>query len=105
MGYMLVAAFAYSLVPLVVALSGGARAPFMFNAWLSLGVAVGCVLFLLVSFRGVRADFALILDRLVLWPGCGFLLLACGGLVGLCAVLMVSAFHRHHGRGHPIHFP
>ena len=79
MGYMMVAALVYSLIPLVVALSGGAQVPFVFNAWLSLGVAVGCVLFLLVSFRGVRADFVVIRDRLVRWPACGFLLLACGG--------------------------
>ena len=71
MGYMLIASIAFSLLPLVVNLAGGAQAPFLFNAWLRLGVAGGCLVFLIVSFRGGHLrveDVVLVGKRLFVWP-------------------------------------
>ena len=39
LGYMLIASITYYLVPLVVNLAEGAQSPFLFNAWLRIGVA------------------------------------------------------------------
>ena len=84
LGYMLFASVGYSLVPLVVHLAGGVDAPFLFNAWLSLGVASGSLLFLVVSFRGAGLggeDLVLAGKRLVVWPAGVPVLLACVGSV------------------------
>ena len=71
MGYMLIVSIAFSLIPLVVHLAGGAQAPFLFNAWLRTGVAVACLLFLIIFFRSGHLrgeDVVLIGRRLFVWP-------------------------------------
>ena len=55
-GYMLIAVFGISLIPLFVDLGGGSKNPFIFNAWLRIGASIGCLLFLLVQYRGARLE-------------------------------------------------
>ena len=52
-GYMLAAVAGYSVMPLLVALSGGAYGPFLFNAGVTFGVGIGQAVFLWVFFRNV----------------------------------------------------
>lgn len=63
-GYMLIAVVAFSLIPLAVSLAGGAKAPFQFNLWFRMGVAAGCLLFLLVFHRNVLFDTG---SRSLIW--------------------------------------
>ena len=82
MGYMLIASVAYSVIPLVVNLAGGSHAPFLFNAWLRMGVAGACLLFLLVFFRSGHlrgGDVVLVWKRFVVWPASALIILAVAG--------------------------
>ncbi len=55
-GYMLMAVFFYSLVPLLISQAGGFENPFLFNAAWRLGVAGGCALVLLALYRSLIMD-------------------------------------------------
>ena len=71
LGYMLLASVANSVIPLIVDLSGGSGTPFLFNAWLRAGVAVGCLLFLVSRLRSSglqRKSIALVGKRVFFWP-------------------------------------
>ena len=50
-GFMLAAVVGYSLIPLAIALSGGAENPFYFNASMNVGICVGLMAFLATAYR------------------------------------------------------
>ena len=69
--YMLIATLANSLIPMVVHHARGSENPFLFNAWLSLGVAGGCAIFLMTTSRkaGLRtSDIPTTLRHISRWP-------------------------------------
>ena len=49
--YMLLAVVFFSSLPLIIAWGGGGQAPFLFNAGMSGGMALGCLLFVAVFYR------------------------------------------------------
>lgn len=53
---MIVATTGYSLVPLAIALGGGADAPFLLNAGLTLGLCLGYVPFVLAAYPSLLLD-------------------------------------------------
>lgn len=66
-GLMFVAVLGYSLLPLFVAL-GGNEGPFIFNAAFRIGMASGCALFLLITYRPLlfsRTVWGLIKNRVI----------------------------------------
>ena len=48
MGYMLAAVTLFSSLPLVIAWGGGEKTPFLFNAAMSAGVVLGCLVFIAI---------------------------------------------------------
>ncbi len=50
-GYMLLAVTLFSSLPLVIERGGGGQAPFLFNAGMNAGVALGCLVFIGVLYR------------------------------------------------------
>ncbi|MYC34860.1 MAG: hypothetical protein F4X64_17020, partial [Chloroflexi bacterium] len=49
--YMLLAVIFFSSLPLIIAWGGGGQAPFLFNAGMSGGMALGCLLFVAIFYR------------------------------------------------------
>ena len=71
LGYMLVALLAFSVIPLVVELSGGSANPFFFNMLVRSGGFLGSGIFLVVFYRRIvfcRQNLRLIMRRLFFWP-------------------------------------
>ena len=50
-GYMLLAVTLFSSLPLVIERGGGGQAPFLFNAGMNAGVALGCLTFIAILYR------------------------------------------------------
>ena len=50
-GYMLLAVTLFSSLPLVIAWGGGGRVPFLFNASMNAGIAVGCLVFITILYH------------------------------------------------------
>ena len=70
-GYMLVTVTTWSMVPLFVNLADGSQTPFLFNAWLRMGLSFGCLLFLFVYYPGIllrSSSRSLIFKGLFSWP-------------------------------------
>ena len=69
-GYMLIAALSISFIPVLIALADGSRSPFLFNAGWRLGVALGCLFFLLAFYWRLlcnRAILSLVMKRTASW--------------------------------------
>lgn len=49
-GFMLIAVLIFSLIPLVIDISGGTEHPFLFNAAWKIGIAAGCLSFLAIRY-------------------------------------------------------
>ena len=67
---MLITVLAWSSIPLLIQLSGGAETPFLFNAGMRLGYVIVCSLFLVAFFRQVflcRAVWQAIVPHLSSW--------------------------------------
>ncbi len=80
--FMAGAVVAYSLVPLVLSVSGAAGSPFLFNCLLRAGVAAACFLFLLVFHRRTlldRGNVAVVRSHVLDWSRGRFLLLCVAG--------------------------
>lgn len=50
-GYMLLAVTLFSSLPLVIERGGGGQTPFLFNAGMNAGVALGCLIFIAILYR------------------------------------------------------
>ena len=50
-GYMLLAVTLFSSLPLIIERGGGGQAPFLFNAGMNAGVALGCLVFMTIIYR------------------------------------------------------
>ncbi len=50
-GYMLLAVTLFSSLPLVIERGGGGQTPFLFNAGMNAGVALGCLVFISILYR------------------------------------------------------
>ena len=55
-GFMLLAVIGFSLTPLLIAWGSGVSNPFLFNSGWRIGVVVGCLVFLAISFRKMVTD-------------------------------------------------
>ena len=90
---MLLATFAVSLIPFSIHMTQGSEAPFLFNMWLRLGVAGGCVAFLIVqrSPLGLR-HLRPIAQRIFLWPANAPVLLAILGSIDFALFAWSTAF-------------
>ena len=67
-GYMLTAVTLFSSLPLVIAWGGGGRTPFLFNAAMSAGVVLGCLVFIALRYPALilnGANLRLIARRAV----------------------------------------
>ena len=76
-GYMVIAVMSFSLIPLVVYVSGGSQAPLIFNAWFRAGIMLGSFSFLLVFYHRTFLDrnvLLLVWARVYRWPDNKFLL-------------------------------
>ncbi len=58
MGYMLAAVTLFSSLPLVIAWGGGEKTPFLFNAAMSAGVVLGCLVFIALRYPSLILDGA-----------------------------------------------
>lgn len=66
--YMFVTVSLGSLIPLVIAWSGGGDSPFLFNAGMTSGVVLGCLVFIVVRYQPLvfnRANLRIISGRAV----------------------------------------
>ena len=64
--YMFVTVSLGSLIPLVIAWAGGGDNPFIFNAGMTAGVVLGCLVFVVVRYRGLvmkRGNLRLIIRK------------------------------------------
>ena len=71
LGYMLIASFSGSWIPLVVNLTGASHTPFLFNAFLKAGVVLGVLLFLATTSRSAPLcirDISTIRKHILFWP-------------------------------------
>ena len=50
-GYMLLAVTLFSSLPLVIAWGGGGQVPFLFNASMNAGIALGCLIFMAILYH------------------------------------------------------
>lgn len=69
-GYVLFAVVTWSLLPILVDLSGAMESPFMFNGGWRLGGFLGCAGFLLIRYRSLlfdRAVIRLLGSRIIVW--------------------------------------
>ena len=57
-GYMLAAVTLFSSLPLVIAWGGGGKTPFLFNAAMSAGVVLGCIVFIAVRYPSLALNGA-----------------------------------------------
>lgn len=61
-GYMLLAVTLFSSLPLVIERGGGGQTPFLFNAGMNAGVALGCLVFIVILYRRLVFNPAILLE-------------------------------------------
>ena len=55
--YLLIGTIAWALAPLAIEISNAGETPFLFNAWLELGIATGTIIFIILYIKVVNKKF------------------------------------------------